>query len=91
MRAALLLVLAAACSEKHEHAKQLIRSYGCGTCHEIPGVPGAAGTVGPSLDGLANRSFLAGHIANDMPNLVRWVEHPQRAQESRGGPPGAPS
>ncbi len=25
--------------------------YGCPTCHVIPGVPGAVGKVGPSLDG----------------------------------------
>src|SRR5205085_1328399 len=62
MKAALLLVLVlalAACDDKERlagaatggdptHGRKLIRTYGCGTCHEIPGSPGATGTVGPS-------------------------------------------
>ena len=27
-----------------------IRQYGCGTCHTIPGIPGATGTQGPKLE-----------------------------------------
>ncbi|MCF6121790.1 MULTISPECIES: hypothetical protein [Mesorhizobium] len=30
---------------------------GCGGCHEIPGVPGARGTVGPSLQGVVERGI----------------------------------
>ncbi len=30
-----------------------IRKYGCNTCHQISGVPGARGLIGPRLDGLA--------------------------------------
>ena len=31
----------------------LIQQKGCGACHTIPGVPGANGTVGPNLAGVA--------------------------------------
>src|SRR5512142_2272077 len=31
-------------------APQAIAAYGCGTCHAIPGIAGADGTVGPQLD-----------------------------------------
>lgn len=41
----------------------------------MPGVPGAHGTVGPALDGLAQRSYLAGVLPNTPDNLVRWIGH----------------
>jgi cytochrome c2 len=52
--------------------------YGCPTCHVIPHVPGAVGKVGPSLEGLAQRSYLAGTLQNSPENLVRWIQHPQQ-------------
>ncbi|RIK92069.1 MAG: cytochrome C [Proteobacteria bacterium] len=55
----------------------LVRAYGCGGCHAIPGVTGANGRVGPSLVGLAGRTTLAGRIPNTPSNLVRWIQHPQ--------------
>lgn len=55
----------------------LIIQYGCPTCHVIPSVPGAVGKVGPSLDNLAQRSFLAGTLQNSPENLVHWIQHPQ--------------
>jgi cytochrome c2 len=51
--------------------------YGCGSCHEIPGVPGAAAKVGPPLEGLLQRASLSGDLPNTPENLVRWIEHPQ--------------
>jgi cytochrome c len=56
---------------------RLIRCYGCPTCHEIPGVPGAHATVGPSLDRIAQRVYLAGRLENNLPNMVRWIRHPR--------------
>lgn len=55
-------------------------NYGCPTCHVIPGVPGAVGKVGPSLAALSQRSYLAGRLANNPPNLETWLEHPQRIE-----------
>ena len=53
--------------------------YGCGSCHEIPGVPMAVGRVGPSLAGLARRSHIAGGaLVNDASTLVSWIVDPQR-------------
>src|SRR5205085_2296816 len=34
-----------------------IRKYGCNTCHEISGVAGARGLIGPRLDGLSQRYY----------------------------------
>jgi cytochrome c2 len=52
--------------------------YGCPTCHVIPGVPGAVGKVGPSLDSLAQRSYLAGTVPNTPADLKNWIMHPQQ-------------
>lgn len=60
-----------------EKAPQVMRAYGCGTCHTIPGVAGANGAVGPKLDRLASQSFLAGQLPNTADNLIKWIQHPQ--------------
>ncbi len=60
-----------------EQGIQAIAKYGCGTCHMIPGVAGANGTVGPKLDSIATRSFLAGMLPNTPDNLIQWIQHPQ--------------
>ncbi len=61
-------------------APNLLRAYGCGSCHTIPGVAGANGTVGPRLDNLSQRSFLAGQLPNTPDNLVIWIQHPQQVR-----------
>jgi putative membrane protein len=55
-----------------------IRAYGCAACHIVPGVPGAKGTVGPPLNGIVNRAYIAGVLTNSTDNLVRWIQHPQQ-------------
>jgi cytochrome c2 len=57
--------------------KEVIRRYGCAACHSIPGVAGARGQVGPPLDGIANRTYLAGQLTNTPENLIRWIRDPQ--------------
>jgi cytochrome c len=58
--------------------RRLVDAYGCGTCHQVPGVPGARGSVGPPLAGVARRSILAGRIQNSPGNMTQWVQHPQK-------------
>ena len=55
----------------------MIRKYGCGTCHVIPGIPGAGGKVGPSLKGVAGRRELAGALVHTPENLARWIRFPR--------------
>ncbi|MFL5155080.1 MAG: hypothetical protein ACJ8C3_19725, partial [Microvirga sp.] len=38
-----------------DRGRQVIRRYGCESCHSIPGVMGARGQVGPPLDNIASR------------------------------------
>jgi cytochrome c2 len=54
-----------------------IRHYGCGSCHQIDGVAGADGVVGPPLDGIGSRVYLAGVLANTPANLTRWIQSPR--------------
>lgn len=65
-------------SAKAMSAPELMIQYGCSTCHVIPDVPGAVGKVGPSLDDLAQRSYLAGTLQNSPQNLMHWIQHPQQ-------------
>jgi cytochrome c len=53
-----------------------IRTYGCGSCHTIPGIRGANGQVGPPLTGIAERVYVGGVITNTPENLVRWIQNP---------------
>ena len=57
--------------------KQLFVSYGCGGCHQLNGIPQAHGQVGPPLQGLGSRAFIAGKLENRPDNLRLWIQHPQ--------------
>jgi cytochrome c1 len=60
-----------------EQGRLLLRQYGCGSCHRIPGVAAADGDVGPPLDHVGRRVYLAGALANSPANMVRWIRNPQ--------------
>lgn len=55
-----------------------IRQYACQTCHFIPGVVGAEALVGPPLNGIARRRYLAGVLPNTPDNMIRWLRDPQQ-------------
>jgi cytochrome c2 len=57
-----------------------IRKYGCNSCHEIAGVPGARGLIGPRLDGIGQRYYIAGELPNTPDNLRLWIEHPRQVE-----------
>ncbi|HLZ27910.1 MAG TPA: cytochrome c oxidase subunit II [Chloroflexota bacterium] len=56
----------------------LMAQKGCGGCHTVPGVPGATGSVGPNLAGVASRTRIAGGVvANNGPDdLKKWIMNP---------------
>ena len=60
-----------------DRGKAAIALYGCGSCHTIPGISGATGRVGPPLNGIATRTYVAGMLQNTPANLERWIENPQ--------------
>jgi cytochrome c len=57
--------------------KLLLRQFGCGTCHEIPGVADARGRVGPPLEGVATRIYLGGVLPNTPENMAAFIRKPQ--------------
>ncbi|HXH12046.1 MAG TPA: c-type cytochrome [Alphaproteobacteria bacterium] len=63
-----------------QRGRAIIWNYGCGTCHTIPGVRGANGLVGPPLNGIARRVYLAGVLPNTPDNMIRWLQNPQDVQ-----------
>jgi len=67
-------------------AKPLMIRYGCAGCHTIPGVPGARGLAGPTLEGFAGRLYVGGTATNNSGNLVRWLVNP-RAVDPRTAMP----
>jgi cytochrome c len=57
--------------------KTALENYGCVTCHTIPGIEEAHGNVGPSLAGIAGRTYIGGAVPNNPDNLVRWIQNPK--------------
>ena len=54
-----------------------IKQYGCSSCHTIPGIRGATREVGPPLEGIAGRMFIAGILPNNPQNMAGWIMNPQ--------------
>lgn len=96
--AMLFVVAAASCSQgsvrpRHEveggdveRGRVRIAAYGCGSCHAIPGVPGANATIGPPLDAYAERTYIAGSLRNRPDALVRWIMNPQAIEPGTAMP-----
>ncbi len=80
---ALVAFTLAGCSDKPvaggdaQAGQLLLRQYGCGSCHTIPGVAAARGNVGPPLQAIGSRVYLAGVLPNTPQNMVRWIRAPQ--------------
>jgi cytochrome c len=66
--------------------KTAINRYGCAACHQIPGVSGAQGLVGPPLDGIARRSYIGGVLGNTPENMIRWIQNPQAVDQKTAMP-----
>jgi len=78
--AVMIVILLAACKKTDESAargQQLITQYGCTSCHTIPGIKGPKGAVGPPLEKMALRTFIAGKVQNTPQNMIAWLQNPQ--------------
>jgi cytochrome c len=64
----------------------LIESYGCGSCHTIPGIHNANGLVGPPLIYFSRRTMIAGQLPNTSENLARWIQHPRSVEPKTAMP-----
>ncbi|WP_247973430.1 c-type cytochrome [Bradyrhizobium sp. 195] len=87
LTAALLAVAPAACEAAGpdnfegdaRRGADLVKQYKCGACHDIPGIAGANGNVGPPLHRIGTRTYIAGYIWNSPDNMADWIEDPQKA------------
>jgi len=57
--------------------REATKRYLCATCHSIPGLVSAEHQVGPPLNGIGTRSFIAGVVPNTPENMVRFLQNPQ--------------
>jgi mono/diheme cytochrome c family protein len=57
--------------------RRAIQQYACVTCHVIPGIVGSNAPVGPPLEGIAARAFVAGVLPNSPDAMIRWLVSPQ--------------
>jgi len=64
-------------SNNLERGRHALSQYGCRSCHAIAGVSGSQVQIGPALQGLDERSYIAGYLPNTNENLVRWIRHPK--------------
>jgi mono/diheme cytochrome c family protein len=60
-----------------ERGGALILQLGCGACHVIPGITGAKGLVGPPLDRMGKRVYIAGVLRNTPENMLTFLRDPQ--------------
>jgi cytochrome c1 len=69
-----------------QQGRKLIASYGCGSCHTIPGVYTARGVVGPPLYFFGRRTMIAGELPNTPENLARWLRNPRAVEPNTAMP-----
>jgi cytochrome c len=69
-----------------ERGRVAIETYGCGTCHMIPGIRAANGMVGPPLMHWAQRRIIAGEVPNDPERLITWITVPQSIEPGTAMP-----
>jgi cytochrome c len=67
-------------------AADAMRRLGCFSCHDIPGIAGAQGRVGPPLTHMASRAYIAGVMPNTAENLILWIRWPQGILPNSGMP-----
>ena len=63
-----------------------IEKYGCGACHNIPGVTGADSMAAPPLDEWAERRYISGKLPNQPELLIQWIRFPQAIEPGSAMP-----
>ena len=89
LAAPLALAAAVACARSDpasDNGRALIAQRGCGACHEIPGIRGASGNVGPTLDAMGRRTYISGRLPNTPTNLAAFIRDPKSIEPRTGMP-----
>lgn len=58
------------------YGKELVQSYGCTSCHIIPGMVGNPADLGPDLSNWSKRKYIAGEVPNRHKELSTWLMKP---------------
>jgi len=58
-----------------DRGRRLVTDVGCNACHNIPGIRGPRGIVGPPLAGIASRPFLGGSVPNHPATMAEFVRN----------------
>ena len=94
----LLTVTGAGCESSERHyaeeitrgradaGKKSIERFGCGSCHRIPGISGADSLVGPSLERIASRVYIAGRLINEPNAMIAWIRDPRHLRSPTAMP-----
>jgi len=53
-----------------------MQQYNCSSCHVIDGIASATYHVGPPLNNMVNRRFIAGTLPTTRENLIQWIMNP---------------
>lgn len=69
-----------------QRGRQALHQYACSACHRIPGVTGSDVHVGPPLQGMGQRTLIAGTLPNTPQNLARWLTHTQQVKPGTAMP-----
>ena len=69
-----------------DRGPDLMVRYGCAGCHTIPGVRRAVGLVGPPLEDVGRRMYIAGVLENTPENLINWIVDPRAADPKTAMP-----
>jgi cytochrome c len=69
-----------------DQGRDLIASYGCGSCHTIPGIAGADAMTAPPLNQFYQRTYIAGRLPNTWDNLIQWIQDPQALEPGTAMP-----
>ena len=69
-----------------ERGKTLVFAFGCVACHEISGLSGSPGHIGPPLTSWSRRKYIAGQLPNERRMLVRWIVGPQEVEPGTAMP-----
>lgn len=68
-----------------QRGRELVMKYGCPSCHILPNA-GPEGLVGPSLDDMGGRSYIAGRFPNEEIWMTLWLQKPQELKPGTAMP-----
>jgi cytochrome c1 len=69
-----------------DRGRMALHQHGCNACHVIPGVVGSKIYVGPPLQGIASRHFIAGTLVNTPDAMARWIVDTQKVKPGTAMP-----